>query len=94
MLQRNYFDIAVEGARTMAQPPTVTLRELQLIEVARHMAQFLDYKTFGQHDRVNIARKLHEALMNYEDVEPCNDLDRIEWRKRRDERLQVDDPRR
>lgn len=72
----------------------VTARERHLIHMARELARFLDYKTFGSNDRIMLARELHVALMAYEDVEPQHDLDRADWRKRRDERLQATDPRR
>ncbi len=60
----------------------MTKREQWLLDIARDLARYLDYKTFGSNDRILLARHLHEVLMEYDDVEPCHDQDRIEWLKR------------
>ncbi len=58
----------------------LSTRERWLLDMARQCARFLDYR--GDQDRVPLSRSLHAALMAYEDVEPCHDLDREDWRKR------------
>lgn len=94
MLTRNYFEIVVEAARTQFQPEAVTERERRLINVARDLARFLDYRTHGANDRIVLARELHSTLLAYEDVKPCERTDLEEWLKRRDNAVRADDPRR
>lgn len=69
-------------------------REQWLVNIARECARFLDYKTFGNNDRIQIARELHAVLMEYEDVVPCHQTDLEEWRKRQEALVLVGDPRR
>lgn len=56
-------------------------REEWLVDSARWALRFLVYQTHGSQDRV-LARRLHEALLSYDDFEPSHDTDRAEWRKR------------
>ncbi len=72
----------------------MTERELRLLDVARDAMRFLDYKTSHSEARILIGRHLHNVLLEYDDIEPLNDADKIEWRKRREATVLAGDPRR
>lgn len=72
----------------------MTVREQALVNVGRELARFLDYKTFGANDRIQIARELWRVLLMYEDVVPCHQTDLEEWRKRQEALVMAGDPRR